>query len=218
MTRRTVLSGLCTAFAVAAVALGQSQITQQEHPKKEGEKPAAKLKIGQEAPAFALKDSTGKERKLADHKGKIVVLEWFNTQCPVVEACYKNKVIQDAQQKVKELDKDIVWVAINTTYNTTADDNNAWIKKYGLTNPILLDTDGKVGRLYDARKTPHMYVIDKEGILRYQGAIDNNEARRKPPAEVVNYVVNAVTQIVNGETVEPDTTQAYGCTVKYKGG
>ncbi|MHC4804478.1 MAG: redoxin domain-containing protein, partial [Planctomycetota bacterium] len=91
-----------------------------------------------------------------------------------------------------------------------------WIRRYELEYPILLDFDGDVGRLYDARKTPHMYVIDKEGILRYHGAIDDNKFLSKPEDQMTNYVVNAVRQIVEGETVTPEYTKPYGCSVKYK--
>ncbi len=118
--------------------------------------------------------------------------------------------------RVKALDKGVVWLAINTTYGTTADENGLWIKRYDLKYPILLDVDGEVGRLYDARRTPHMFVIDTEGVLRYHGAINDNPLSSKSPDDATNYVVNAVQQIANGETVTPDHTTPYGCSVKYK--
>src|SRR5262245_12770355 len=179
--------------------------------------PEAKgAKIGEAAPAFTLKDSTGQERKLSDFKGKIVVLEWTNTECPVVQACYKNKVMVNAYQAAKAASKSVVWLAINSTYTTNPEKNNTWIKAQGIEYPILLDVDGAVGKLYDARRTPHMFVIDQQGILRYHGAIDNNENAMGDNKEVTNYVVNAVKQIAAGETVAPDHVKPYGCTVKYK--
>ena len=173
--------------------------------------------LGEKAPAFTLTDSTGASRSLADSKGKIVVLEWINPRCPYVQNCYNRETMQGAYEAVKKLDKDAVWFAINTTHDTGADQNNLWVKQYKLEYPILLDTDGTVGNLYEAKRTPHMFVIDKEGTLRYHGAIDNNGGRPEKPAdEVTTYVVEAVKQIVAGETVAPDYVKPYGCSVKYK--
>ncbi len=124
--------------------------------------------------------------------------------------------MQNAYAKSRELDKKVVWLAINTTWSTNAEQNNFWIKQYSLEYPILLDTDGKVGHLYDARRTPHMFVIDEKGILRYNGAIDDNKMRDKSESEETNYVVNAIEQIKAGETVAPDSVRPYGCSVKYK--
>jgi peroxiredoxin len=172
--------------------------------------------LGEKAPAFTLTDATGTERNLADYKGMIVVLEWINPDCPWVEKCYKREAMQGAYEAVKELDKDAVWLAINTTHYTGADQNNVWVKKYKLEYPILLDTDGAVGHLYEAKRTPHMFVIDKEGTLRYHGAIDNNKGSDKVDDDVTTYVVEAVSQLVAGETVAPDYVKPYGCSVKYK--
>ncbi len=171
-------------------------------------------KVGEPAPAFTLKDSTGQERKLSDFKGKIVVLEWTNADCPVVQGCYKAKTMATAFKQAKELNKNVVWLAINTTYNTDAEKNNVWIKQQSIEYPILLDADGVVGKLYDARRTPHMFVIDQQGILRYHGAIDNND--KGEASEMTNYVVNAIRQITAGETVAPDHVKPYGCLVKFK--
>jgi peroxiredoxin len=171
-------------------------------------------KVGEPAPAFTLKDSTGQERKLSDYKGKIVVLEWTNAECPVVQERYKIKTMAKAFQQAKEVNKNVVWLAINTTYNTNAEKNNVWIKQNAIEYPILLDVDGVVGKLYDARNTPHMYVIDQQGILRYHGAIDDNKTGDK--TDPTNYVVNAIKQITAGETVAPDHVKPYGCSVKYK--
>ena len=173
-------------------------------------------KLGEPAPNFTLTDTTGRTRTLSEYAGRIVVLEWFNTQCPVVQKCYRSKSIQTANEKVRELDKSIVWLAINSTASTNAGQNTMWIKKFDLGYPILLDVDGTVGHQFDARRTPHMFVIDKEGILRYHGAIDNNAFGDKKLDEATNYVVNAVQQIVEGETVAPDYIKPYGCSVKYK--
>ncbi len=181
-----------------------------------GDKETKKAKLGKAAPQFTLLDSTEQERSLADYKGKVVVLEWINPQCPFVKTCYKSKAIQNAFLKARQTSKGLVWLAINTTANTTAEENNNWIRKYGLKYPILLDPKGEVARLYDAKRTPHMFVIDREGVLRYQGAIDNNKLSDKSRDEVFNYVTNAITQMAAEETVSPDYVKPYGCTVRYK--
>ncbi len=194
---------LCAAALVASAA-----VVAGEEPK-----PA---KLGEPVPDFTLVDAAGVKRSLSEYKGKLVVLEWINPQCPFVQGCYRTKAMQRACEKVKALDKGAVWLAINTTWSTSQEENQLWIRRYELEYPILIDFEGDVGRLYDARKTPHMYVIDEEGILRYHGAIDDNKFLSKPEDKVTNYVVNAVRQIVDGETVTPDYVSPYGCSVKYK--
>ena len=174
-----------------------------------------KAKLGKKAPDFTLIDTNGQERSLSDYKGRVVVIEWINPECPYVRHCYQTKAMQGAYKAVKQLDKSIAWLAINTTPGTTAQANNLWSATYGLKYPILLDERGKVGRLYDARRTPQMFVIDTEGVIRYAGAIDDNSLLNKRPAETTNYVVNAVKQLVAGETVTPDSTKPYGCTIRY---
>ena len=173
------------------------------------------VKIGDPAPNFTLTDADGTKRSLSEYAGKIVVLEWMNTECPYVQRCYNKKTIQETVGHVKKLDKDVVWLAINSTNSTNNKQNATWIKQYELNYPILLDIDGTVGHEYAARRTPHMFVIDKAGILRYHGALDSAYDNPKPD-EPVNYVVNAVQQLVGGETVAPYYMKPYGCTVKYK--
>lgn len=182
----------------------------------EGAKKSKGVKLGEKVPAFTLMDTDGQERSLADYSGKVIVLEWINPGCPYVENCYKTKAMTQAYEKAKALDKGIAWLAINSTSTTNANENGRWIEQFKLKYPILLDIDGKVGRLYDARRTPQMFVIDAEGVLRYNGAIDDNPFARKPVEDATNYVVNAVAQIVAGETVSPDYVKPYGCTVKYR--
>ena len=197
---------LC-ALAVAVTAAAGPDPTGQE---------VARARLGAPAPDFTLVDTKGVERTLSEHKGKIVVLEWINPSCPFVANCYRTGAMQRAYAQVKELDKAAVWIAVNTTYNTSTEQNQRWIDRYKLKYPILLDFEGDVGRAYDARRTPHMFVIDTEGVLRYHGAIDDNQFSNKKPEDATNYVVNAVRQIVNEETVAPDHVKPYGCSVKYK--
>ncbi len=202
MKRRTSVLGL---MGLITAALGMTAGTLEQD----------KAKLGEKAPNFTLTDTNGQERSLSDYKGRIVVIEWINPECPYVRHCYQTKAMQGAYRKVKQLDKGVAWLAVNTTPGTTAQANNMWVTTYGLKYPILLDKRGKVGRLYDARRTPQMFVIDKEGVLRYKGAIDDNSLLNKRPDEITNYVVNAVSQLVEGETVTPDSTKPYGCTIKY---
>ena len=194
-------------FLVGALALGAVAVAKEE---------ANKIRLGDKAPDFTLVDTKGIERSLSSYEGRIVVLEWINPQCPYVENCYKTKAMQKAYERAKELDKGVVWLAINSTASTDAQRNQGWIDRFKLKYPILLDTDGNVARLYDARRTPHMYVIDKEGVLRYHGAIDNNPFANKPKSEIVNYASGTVQQVVEGETVSPDYVKPYGCTIKLR--
>ncbi|MHC4273112.1 MAG: redoxin domain-containing protein [Planctomycetota bacterium] len=198
---------ICAAASAAAIAATAPALA--------GEEPQ-KAELGKPAPDFTLVDTKSVKRTLSESKGKLVILEWTNPQCPFVVNCYRSKAMQTTYDRVKALDKGVVWLAINTTYGSSVSENELWIKRHGLKYPILLDFDGHVGRLYDARRTPQMFVIDTEGVLRYHGAIDDNPSGSKPVDEVTNYVVNAVQQIVDGETVTPVTTKPYGCTVKYR--
>ena len=175
----------------------------------------AKAKVGEAAPNFTLKSASGKTHSLKDFKGKIVVLEWINPDCPYVVAQYDKKRIHNSMKAVKDIDKDVVWLTINTTHYTTPEQNKKWMEKYDLKQDVLLDNDGAVGKMYGAKTTPHMYVIDKEGKLRYHGAYTNDARANKSDAEMTDYVINAVRQIANDETVAPDHVKPWGCSVKY---
>lgn len=183
-------------------------------PQDDDDKPK-KAELGEPAPDFVLKDVAGKEYKLSDYKGKIVVLQWVNPECPVCVRVNKTGLTEKMRKELKALDKDFVHLAINTTHDMNAEDTAKYLKEHELDIPGLDDSDGTVGKLYDARTTPHMYVIDTEGVLRYNGAFDDDPRGRKDEG-VTNYVVNAVELIKAGETVEPDKTKPYGCSVKYK--
>lgn len=204
--------------APAAMAQATSQPRQNapaavDKPAKKDKKAEAKAKVGEAAPAFTLVDLDGKTHNLADYKGKTVVLEWFNPECPYVKKHHElNKTMASLNDKFKE--KDVVWLAVATGKTAAAaDDLKAAKTDYGIAYPILLDTEGKVGREYGAKTTPHMYVIDKEGVLRYAGAIDNNNSPRT--LGETNYVEEALTAVLAGETVPTAETKAYGCGVKY---
>jgi peroxiredoxin len=168
--------------------------------------------VGKPAPAFTLKDETGKEHSLAQYQGKIVVLEWTSPDCPFVQRHYKAKTMQTT---LKELDqKKVVWLAVDSTYSNAPDKSASWKKEQGFTYAVLQDADGKVGKAYGARTTPHMYVIDEKGVLQYAGAIDDDP--RGKSATPVNHVKTSVNALLSGQPVPAATTEPYGCSVKYK--
>jgi peroxiredoxin len=174
--------------------------------------------IGQAAPAFELKDTDGKTVKLADFKGKIVVLEWFNPQCPfVVKHHSDNKTMANTYAKYK--DKGVVWLAINSGApgkegagtEASAKAKTEWKIPYS----ILIDESGKTGKAYGSKNTPGMFIIDAAGNLAYMGAIDNDSSAKKLGS--TNHVDQALGQLVAKETVSTPVTKAYGCSVKYGG-
>lgn len=164
-------------------------------------------KVGESAPNFTLSDANGKSYTLSDYKGKIVVLQWISPLCPVCRGVASSGAVAKMAKDITALSSDAVHLTINSTHNTTAETSAAYLKEHKIKAPALSDRDGKVGHLYDAKTTPHLYVIDAEGVLRYSGAIDDRKDN--------NYAVQAVRQIVAGDTVTPDTTKPYGCTVKF---
>ncbi len=194
-------------------------------PPAKGERPAGrpaapaagKAKVGEAAPEFSLTDSKGTAHKLSDFKGKIVVLQWINPDCPVCQRVMADGIVTTSMTESKAAASDMVWLFVNSTNYMGAEPNNAYLDRNKSTTPALVDQDGTVGRMYNARTTPHVFVIDERGILRFDGAIDDdaNGANGKAGKPVMNYAVNAVKQIKAGETVSPDSTRPYGCSVKY---
>ena len=168
--------------------------------------------VGKPAPAFTLKDETGKEHSLAQYQGKVVVLEWTNPGCPYVRRHYQAKTMQNT---LKGFDaKKVVWLAVDSTSSNTPDKSASWKKEQGFPYSVLQDQDGKVGKAYGAKTTPHMYIIDEKGVLRYAGAIDDDP--RGKNATPVNHVKTAVDAMMSGQPVPEATTDPYGCSVKYK--
>jgi peroxiredoxin len=176
--------------------------------------------IGKPAPEFTGTDSNGKDHKLADFKGKTVVLEWTNPECPYVVKHYDSKNMQKLQEEATK--KDVVWLSVNSSAegkqgNLTGDAANTYIKDHGAKQTAyILDPKGEIGKAYDAKTTPHMFVIDKEGILVYAGAIDDNDsAKPEDAAKAKNYVTAAISALETGKPVETSQTKPYGCGVKY---
>ncbi len=181
---------------------------------------SAQVEIGKTAPDFTLPGADGKNHSLADGKGKFVVLEWTNHECPFVQKHYSSGHMQALQKKYTA--KGVVWLRIISSAPgkqgfVTAAEATAIAKKDGTAaTATLLDPDGKVGHLYGAQTTPHMFVISPDGKLIYMGAIDN-----KPSANVAdlltakNYVSAALDEAMAGKTVTTATSKSYGCSVKY---
>ena len=165
--------------------------------------------VGQPAPAFTLQDQNGKSVSLGDYKGKIVVLEWINKDCPFVQRHLKAKTIEALAAKYKS--NDVAFLAIDSTSTHNTADRQKTSTENGTT--VLDDSQGKVGKEYGAKTTPHMFVINKDGVLAYKGAIDNDPDGNK--ADRVNYVAKAVDELLAAKSVSTSETKSYGCGVKY---
>lgn len=177
-----------------------------------GEDKPSSLAVGQAAPIFTLTDSSGKAVTLSDYAGKIVVLEWVNPECPFVQRHYKAGTM--AKLATQYADKGVVWLAINSTSHAKPADDQKWIDQHKLSYPILSDPDGVVGHAYFARTTPEMFIINTDGKIAYLGAIDNDAQGSN--ASRINYVSQALDQVLAGEPVTAPQTRSYGCSVKYK--
>lgn len=177
---------------------------------------AKTAEVGKPAPDFTLTDINGKSYTLSELKGKTVVLEWTNPECPIVGRHYETGNIPALQ---KEATSDgVVWLAINSgSKGAQGDFEPAQVKtwlseKHAVPTAYFRDQDGKVGKLYGAKTTPHMYVINQDGVLVYAGGIDNN---RKTHIGADNYVRDALGALKKGEPIAKATSEPYGCSVKY---
>jgi peroxiredoxin len=170
--------------------------------------------VGDTAPAFTLKDTSGTDVSLADFDGKVVVLEWTNPDCPFVKRHYKEGTMKDLSSAYS--DNGVVWLTINSTNSMDAAANAAFAENEGITWPILVDQDGSVGHAYGAATTPHMFVIDATGTVVYEGAIDDDPRGNMDAGARTNYVAQALDELAAGEAVSTPETKPYGCSVKYK--
>lgn len=175
--------------------------------------------VGETAPAFQLKDLNGKTHSLADYKGKVVVLEWVNPNCPFSDRHAREKTMSSLAKKHGGAGK-VVWLGINSTAAGHKDflkpaDHQAWAQKNGVSYTVLYDETGKVGKAYDAKTTPHMYIIDEQGKIAYNGAIDDDPSGRTAAAQRTNYVDGGLIAELAGKKVDPAATKPYGCSVKY---
>lgn len=176
--------------------------------------------IGEAAPAFTLVDTNGEEHSLESYRGEWVVLEWLNYGCPYVRKHYDSGNMQALQQKYGELG--VNWFAVVSSapgkqgYYPPAEMNEQSEEIGNNALAVLLDSDGTVGHMYDAKTTPHMYVISPDGVLLYNGAIDDKPSSRASSLEgAFNYVDAALDEAMSGRDVSVKTSQPYGCSVKY---
>jgi hypothetical protein len=198
----------CSLFAVAAIAaLAPSPVR-------------AGVTVGQPAPDFSLTDIGGHVRKLSDYRGKTVVLEWTNPECPIVRKHYLSGNMPSLQRSATA--GGVVWLSINSGHSGGEGDYDPapvaqWLSSTGASpTAYLRDQDGAVGHLYGAKATPHMFVVSASGTLVYQGAIDSiPSADQADIAQATNYVKDALDALKAGRPVAVATSRAYGCAVKY---
>lgn len=176
--------------------------------------------IDMPAPNFSLMDADGAKHSLSDFKGKTVVLEWVNFDCPFVKKHYNSGNLPSLQSAFTE--KGVVWLSICSSAPGKQGNfaGEALKERMGADKwhgtAYLIDADGTVGKMYEAKTTPHMFVIDKEGVLRYMGAIDDTPSTDVDDIEGANnYVVSALNNLIAGKAVETKATKSYGCSVKY---
>jgi peroxiredoxin len=205
LTRRTFLAGTGAALLVTTTAPRPG---------------AAAAKVGVTAPAFTSTATTGKQVSLADYQGQVVVLEWTNHECPYVRKHYESGNMQALQREATG--QGVRWLTIISSSPGTqgyvearqADELTA--SRHAAPTAVLLDPTGVVGQLYGATNTPHMYVVDKAGMLVYAGAIDDRPTTRKSDVPgASNYVRAALQAVAANQPVKTPITRAYGCTVKY---
>ena len=202
LNRRTFSSSLL----LPALAMGMTQ--------------AQAATVGQAAPDFTATDALGKTHKLSDFKGKHVVLEWTNPGCPFVVKHYGGNM-QALQKEFTA--KGVVWLSVNSTSKDASDYLEpaklmAWkAEKKGSASAVLMDESGKIGQLYSAKTTPHMYIINPQGLLVYAGAIDSVPSARVDDIKTAtNYIRQGLNEALGGKAISTSSTRAYGCSVKYK--
>jgi peroxiredoxin len=176
--------------------------------------------VGERAPDFSVVDAYGNTHSLSDFEGKYVILEWLNHDCPFVRKHYDGNNMQQLQKKYRE--KGVVWLSVISSapgkqgYLEPEAAQKITKEKNASPTAVLLDVDGTMGRAYDARVTPHMYIINPQGVLKFNGAIDNRPTPRPSDLEGAhNFVVAAMTSLMNGGSVEVATNTPYGCAVRY---
>jgi len=176
---------------------------------------------GKPAPDFTATDINGKTVKLSDYKGKVLVIESYNLDCPFCHNHYKTGAMQELQRDLAA--KGVVWLLVNSVNPNNSSHRTAEqaLKEAAAQNMTISawidDSSGKLGKEYGMRTTPHMFVIDKDGTLVYDGAIDDKPTPNHNPREAHNYVREAVDQVLAGEKVAVTQTKPYGCSVKYGG-
>ena len=172
-------------------------------------------RAGSKAPKFRLRGSDGKTVRLVDHAGKIVVLEWVNPECPIAKQYYDRKVPQKLARKYQ--DEGVVWLGINSGRDQTARQNRKFIETFDLDYPILEDPAGAIARLYGAKSTPHVFIIDRRGTIAYNGAVDDStRSLRAKKKTITHFVEDALSALVAGSTVKVPFTQPIGTPIAYR--
>ncbi len=179
----------------------------------------AAAEVGQLAPDFTATDINGKTHKLSDYRGKIVVLESYNQDCPFCHNHYKTGAMPELQQELTS--KGVVWLVVNSvstkypSHRSPEAARKEWAAEKMHATAWLDDSSGDIGKTFGMRTTPHMFVIDKQGTLAYQGAIDDRAEPEGDPRTARNYLRDAVQKLMAGQKVEVTQTRPYGCGVKY---
>ncbi|HVG93976.1 MAG TPA: thioredoxin family protein [Planctomycetota bacterium] len=203
---------LFASLAVAALGVAALAPRVAAADKEETERPMA--------PAFKVKDYDGKERTLEEFKGKYVVLEWVNLECPFVKKHYNGSANMQKLQKTYA-DKGVVWLAICSSaagkqgHLTPEGWKTAYTEKKMAATTVLIDGDGAVGKAYGAKTTPHMWIIGPKGTIEYTGAIDDDRNPQADPAKTKNFVAGALDALLAGKEPPVRETPPYGCSVKY---
>lgn len=229
MSARTI-RGAALALCTISLVPAYEPTTASASPKaaKASEKAPTKAVLAKRAPDFTLRDTDGKEVKLSSLRGRTVVLEWFNPDCPFVKYAHTKGPLKDAAKRF-ESDK-LVWLSINSgaegKQGHGVERNQQAKREYAFDNRVLLDALGEVGSVYGAEKTPHLFVIDAKGVLVYRGGLDNapmgvvDAARPRLPGAAEGalsaYLEAALDDVAHKRAVRLADTPAYGCTVKYK--
>jgi len=174
--------------------------------------PSTGVTVGKAAPQFKLLDQNGVDVSLATYAGKVIVLEWVNPECPFVQFQYQHHTMVNLAAKYK--DKGVVWISINSARDDTNAINKTWATEQAVTYPVLNDASGGTGHAYGATNTPGMVVIGKDGMLLYRGAIDSDPNEDGKPT-TINYVDQALSEVLAAKPVSVPETKQYGCSVKY---
>ena len=211
MTRRTFVAG--TTLAGLATVAGRGIVASPAWA-------AGVAKVGETAPAFNTAATNGQSVSLADQRGKIVILEWTNHDCPYVRKHYDSGNMQTLQKEITA--QGVVWLTLISSspgtqgYVSTKEADELTASRKANPTAVLLDPTGAVGKAYGATNTPHMYIVDKAGLLVYAGAIDDRPTTRRADVQGAhNYVRAALEDMAAGRAVQTPVTRAYGCTVKY---
>ena len=211
MTRRTFVAG--TTLAGLATVAGRGILASPAWA-------AGVAKVGETAPAFNTAATNGRSVSLADQRGKIVILEWTNHDCPYVRKHYDSGNMQTLQKEITA--QGVVWLTLISSspgtqgYVSPKEADELTASRKANPTAVLLDPTGAVGKAYGATNTPHMYIVDKAGLLVYAGAIDDRPTTRRADVQGAhNYVRAALEDMATGRAVQTPVTRAYGCTVKY---